>query len=103
MFLNQEMLTLLLSTDMRKHLNQVQSSVDDQVDQLMELQANAAHRGQEIQLTVQSQRSVSQQSEEALQRLKHEFHNRQQQAEELDAALSETQWELKAADQILQV
>lgn len=97
------MLTLLLSTDMHKRLSLVQSSVDDHMDQLTEVQANSAHLEQEIQLTVQRRSSVSQQSEEALRLLKHEFHNRQQQAEGLDAALSETQWELNTAEQILQV
>lgn len=88
---------------MRERLNQAQSLLDDHTDQLKRLQDNSAQLEQEIQQTVQRRRSASQQSEEALRLLKHEFHNRLQQAEELDAALSETQWELKDAELILQV
>lgn len=88
---------------MHRRVNQVQSSANDHIDQLRELQASAALLEQEIELTAQRQRSASRQSQEALKLLKQEFHNRQQQAEQLDATLSETQRELKAAERMLQV
>lgn len=97
------MLTLLLSTDMHRHLNQIQSSMDNHFDQIKEVQASSAHLEQELQLTTQRQRSVARQSEEALKLLKQEFNNRQQHAEELEATLSASLRELKAAEQMLQV
>lgn len=106
-FLKLQMFTLetLLSTDMHRRLHQIHSSVDDHSNQMKELQARSAHLEQDIQLRAQRQRSRTgtQQPEEALRPLKQELHHRLHQGEDLDATLSETQRELQAAEESLQV
>ena len=90
---------MLLSTEMHRRLQQIQSSMDDHSDRIEAMQARSAHLEQDVQLTAQRRR----QQEEALMPLRQELHSRLQQGEDLDASLSETQRELWAAEEWLQV
>nr|XP_020458329.1 ras association domain-containing protein 8-like isoform X2 [Monopterus albus] len=90
--------------DMHRRLHEIQLSVDDYGGQLKELQASSAHLEQDIWLTAQSQssRAVTRQPDKALRSLQQEFYNRLQQAEELEGALLKAQWEVQAAEEMLQ-
>ncbi|KAM7405632.1 hypothetical protein PAMP_000066 [Pampus punctatissimus] len=90
--------------DMHSRLHQIHSSMDDHSYQINQLQARSAHLEQNIQLTAHRQSSQvgTQEQEETLRPLKQELHHRLQQAEELEALLSETERELQAAEQSLQ-
>lgn len=98
------MLTLL-STDMHRRLHEIHSSMDDQSYQIKELQACSAHLEQDLQLRAhrQSSGTGARQPDEALRPLKQELHHRLQQGEELESTWSETQRELRAAEERLQV
>ncbi|XP_040890557.1 ras association domain-containing protein 8-like isoform X2 [Toxotes jaculatrix] len=91
--------------DMHRRLHQIHSSIDDHSYQVTELQARSEQLEQDIQLTAQRQSSLAgpQQQEEALRPLRQELHNRQEQAQQLDEALSESQRELRAAEEMLKM
>ncbi|KAM7424747.1 hypothetical protein PAMA_000887 [Pampus argenteus] len=91
--------------DMHGRLHQIHSSVDDHSYQIKELQALSAHLEQNIQLTAHRRSSQvgTQEQEETLRPLKQELHHRLQQADELEALLSETEEQLQAAEQSLQM
>ncbi|XP_044054615.1 ras association domain-containing protein 8-like isoform X2 [Siniperca chuatsi] len=90
--------------DMHRRLHQIHSSMDDHSYRIEELQARSAHLEQDLQLRAhrQGSRADTRQLEEALRLLKQELHLRLQQGEELDAALTETQRKLQAAEERLQ-
>lgn len=90
---------------MHRRLHQILSSVDDHNNQITELKARSALLEQDIQLTAHRQSSWagSLQPDEALGPLKQELHHRLQQGEELESTLSETERELQAAEERLQV
>ncbi|KAK2854318.1 hypothetical protein Q5P01_006979 [Channa striata] len=89
--------------DMHRRLHQIQSSVDNHIDQIKELHTSSAQLEREIQLTAQRQMSlaVGLQAEEALRPLRQELYNRLQQAEALNASMSATQRKLRAAEEIV--
>lgn len=90
--------------DMNRRLHQMHSSMDDHSYQIQELHARSAHLEEDLKHTAQRQSSLasSLQSDEVLRPLRQELHHRLQQGEELDEALSETQRELRAAEDRLQ-
>lgn len=94
----------LFSTDIHRRLHQIHSSVDYHSYQIKELQVRSAHLEQDLQTAHrQSSQTGPQQTDEALRPLKQELHHRLQQGEELEATLRETQRELQAAEERLQV
>uniref|UniRef100_A0A8C4H366 Ras association domain family member 7b n=1 Tax=Dicentrarchus labrax TaxID=13489 RepID=A0A8C4H366_DICLA len=78
--------------------------VEDHSYQIKDLRARSAHLEQDLKLIARrnSTREGPRQPDEALEPLKQELHHRRQQGEELDAALTETQRELRAAEEKLQ-
>ncbi|XP_029354000.1 ras association domain-containing protein 7-like [Echeneis naucrates] len=89
--------------DMYRRLHQIQSSVDDQIADIMALQAHSGHLEQDLELAVhRHSMAVTQQHKEALEPLRHELDKRLQQGEELGATVSETQRRLQTAKEILQ-
>ncbi|XP_051234767.1 ras association domain-containing protein 7 isoform X2 [Dicentrarchus labrax] len=90
--------------EMHRRLHQIHSSVEDHSYQIKDLRARSAHLEQDLKLIARrnSTREGPRQPDEALEPLKQELHHRRQQGEELDAALTETQRELRAAEEKLQ-
>ncbi|XP_035507688.1 ras association domain-containing protein 8-like [Morone saxatilis] len=90
--------------EMHKRLHQIHSSVEDHSYQIRDLRARSAHLEQDLKLIAHrnSTRAGPRQPDEALEPLKQELHHRRQQGEELDAMLTETQRELRAAEEKLQ-
>lgn len=91
--------------DMHRSLDQIFSSVDDQSHQIMELQAHSVRLEKDLRLIAHKQRSwpSTPQTEAALGPLKQELDYRRQQGDELETMLSETEGELQAAEESLQV
>ncbi|CAJ1049921.1 ras association domain-containing protein 7-like isoform X2 [Xyrichtys novacula] len=91
--------------DMHRRLHEIQLSMDDHSFQISELHAHSTSLEQDLKLTAhrQSSQTGPQQLDEALRPLKQELHHRLQQEKEMDARLSETQRELQATDEQLQV
>ncbi|KAM4593840.1 ras association domain-containing protein 8-like isoform 2-T2 [Odontesthes bonariensis] len=87
--------------DMLRRLQQIHSSIDDQSHEKMVLQTRSAHLEQDLQLgsQMESPQEDAQQTDEALRSLTQELHSRLQLGEELDAELSQTQWELQTAEE----
>ncbi|XP_041838395.1 ras association domain-containing protein 7-like isoform X2 [Melanotaenia boesemani] len=87
--------------DMHRRLQQIQSSIDDQTHEISELQTRSAHQEQDLQHRSQRQNlpAETQQADEALRSLTQELHKRLQMGDQLDAALSETQWRLQTAEE----
>ncbi|KAL6113684.1 uncharacterized protein ACO6RY_11902 [Pungitius sinensis] len=90
--------------DLQRDLQQLHTSMEDHAHQMEELQARSAQLEQEVQLKEHrpSSRADSRPPEEALRPLKQELRYRWQQGEDLEAALSETQRDLQAAEENLQ-
>ncbi|KAM3625803.1 uncharacterized protein V6R79_017768 [Siganus canaliculatus] len=90
--------------DMQRRLHKISSLIDDHSFHITEHQARSAYLEEDIELTVQRQRSVvgTRQADKILKPLKQELGYRLKQAEELDTALLETQAELQAAEHSLQ-
>lgn len=93
------------STDIHRHLQQMQVSVDEHSYQIGELHARSAHLERDVKIRghSQSRRAASPQQVEVLRPLQQELQHRLQQAEELNATLSQTRRELRAAEERLQV
>lgn len=91
--------------DMHRRLQQIQLSMDDHSFQISELLARSAHLEQDLRLGANTQipKTGPRQPDKALGPLKQELQYRLRQGEELDGVLSETQRELRAADDQLQV
>lgn len=91
--------------DMHRRLQQIQLSMDDHSFQISELLARSAHLEQDLRLGAQTPipKTGPRQPDKALGPLKQELQYRLLQGEELDAVLSETQRELRAAEDQLQV
>ncbi|XP_037835826.1 ras association domain-containing protein 7-like isoform X2 [Kryptolebias marmoratus] len=89
--------------EMQRRLQQIHLSIDDQNYEIKVLQARSEHLEQDLQFKAQTEslspEVESWQTGEALQTLTQELHNRLHFGEELDAALSETQWELQTAEE----
>ncbi|KAM9366769.1 ras association domain-containing protein 7-like [Symphorus nematophorus] len=90
--------------DMHRRLQQIHSSIDDHSDQINELQVRSAHLEQDLKVTVHRLNSQAnpRQSDKVLRPLKQELHHRLQQGGELDAALTETERKIQAAEERLQ-
>nr|XP_046253925.1 ras association domain-containing protein 8-like isoform X2 [Scatophagus argus] len=91
--------------DMHRRLHQMHSSMDDHNYQIKELQVHSAHLEEDMRLSAQrvSSQVDAQQPDEVLRPLKAELQHRLQQAQELEAAWSETQREQQAAEERLQM
>ena len=83
----------------------MRTSVDGQVREIGELQVCSAHLEQEVQLWQRrsSEEEEPGQTDEALRSLSLELQNRLQLGAELEAALSESQRELQAAEDRVKV
>lgn len=79
--------------------------MDDHSHRIMQLIEHAAHLEQDLKITARTQSSdaPTPQQDEVLKPLEQELRHRQEQAEELDAALLETHRELQTAEERLQV
>jgi len=90
---------------MLRRLEQIHSSIDDQSREKTVLQSRSAHLEQDLQRRSQTEspQEEAQQTDEALRSLTQELHSRLQLGEELDAELSQTQWELQTAEERVKV
>ncbi|KAG7483342.1 ras association domain-containing protein 8-like isoform X1 [Solea senegalensis] len=90
--------------DMHIHLRQLQSLLEEHSYRMKEIQISSAHLEHNIQLTThrQSSQAAPWQQKETMLPLRQELHNRLQQGEELNVALSGTQEELRATERMLQ-
>ncbi|XP_035483415.1 ras association domain-containing protein 7-like isoform X1 [Scophthalmus maximus] len=90
--------------DLRRRLRQTLSSVDDHSHETEELRARSAHLEHDVRPAAhrRSSRAAARQQQETLRPLRQELRHRLQQGDRLDATVSETQEELRAAGDTLQ-
>lgn len=84
---------------MHRRLDQIHSSINDQSYEITTLQTRSAHLEEDLQVSVQTQSSLTAQQDESLKSLKQELHNRLQLGEELDVRLAELQQEMETAEE----
>ncbi|XP_068616228.1 ras association domain-containing protein 8-like isoform X2 [Brachionichthys hirsutus] len=85
--------------DMNRRLDQIRSQVSDHDCRVKELRTRSAHLEEDLRLRVHRDSRRTNQGDDVLGPLKQELHHRRQQGGHLDAKLSETDKELRAAEE----